>query len=55
MWIDDRNFPGGPIAFFTTQFSVPINTVGGAAFLLADFLADSALVRSYFTVRIMPN
>jgi len=43
MWIDDRNFPGGPIAFFTTQFSVPINTVGGAAFLLADFLADSAL------------
>lgn len=48
MWIDDRNFPGGPIAFFTTQFSVPINTVGGVAFILADFLADAILVSSLF-------
>lgn len=46
MWIDDRNFPGGPIAFFTSQFSLPVNTVGGVAFILSDFLADSILVSS---------
>ena len=44
MWIDDRNFPGGPIAFFTSQFSIASNTVGGVAFILSDFLADSILV-----------
>ncbi|KLO05094.1 hypothetical protein SCHPADRAFT_884040 [Schizopora paradoxa] len=50
MWIDDRNFPGGPIAFFTSEFSLPVNTVGGVAFILADFLADAILVYRLFVV-----
>ncbi|KLO07054.1 hypothetical protein SCHPADRAFT_922993 [Schizopora paradoxa] len=50
MWIDNRDFPGGPIAFFTSQFSIPSNTVGGVAFILSDFLADSILVYRLFVI-----
>lgn len=43
-WIDDRNFPGGPLAFFSERQSLPVNVASIATSVITLFLADSLLV-----------
>ncbi|GBE89273.1 hypothetical protein SCP_1502810 [Sparassis crispa] len=43
-WIDDRNYPGGPLAFLMQQQALPINTLGNSATLVSTFLADGSLL-----------
>ena len=44
MFIDNRDFPGGPMAYFITEYSNPVETVGSTAYVLANLLADGVLV-----------
>lgn len=46
-WIDDRNYPGGPLAFLLEQQARPANTAGNAAAIIITFLADGLLVCSF--------
>ncbi|TDL29699.1 hypothetical protein BD410DRAFT_833964 [Rickenella mellea] len=50
MWIDDRNIPGGPIAWLETHYSDPVNTLGNAAYIFANFLADGVLLSRLWVV-----
>ncbi|KAI0331106.1 hypothetical protein GY45DRAFT_1322808 [Cubamyces sp. BRFM 1775] len=43
-WIDDRNYPGGPLAFLLEQQARPANTAGNAAAIIITFLADGLLL-----------
>ncbi|KAL7283424.1 hypothetical protein ACG7TL_002854 [Trametes sanguinea] len=43
-WIDERNYPGGPLAFIVEQSSRPINTASIATSVVTLFLANSFLV-----------
>ncbi|EMD39076.1 hypothetical protein CERSUDRAFT_47914, partial [Gelatoporia subvermispora B] len=43
-WIDERNYPGGPLAFLMQQEAIPVNTVGNVVGIIADFMADSLLL-----------
>ncbi|KIJ44347.1 hypothetical protein M422DRAFT_30489 [Sphaerobolus stellatus SS14] len=43
-WIDDRNYPGGPLAYLLEQQSVPIQTAGNAESILISFMADALLI-----------
>ncbi|KAI0919677.1 hypothetical protein AcW1_003132 [Taiwanofungus camphoratus] len=43
-WIDDRNFPGGPLAFFSERQSLPVNVASIATSVITLFLADSLLI-----------
>ncbi|KAF8076135.1 hypothetical protein FPV67DRAFT_1664435 [Lyophyllum atratum] len=43
-WVDERNYPGGPIQFMFEQQSRPILTLGNTASILASFLADGLLL-----------
>ncbi|KAF8573445.1 hypothetical protein K439DRAFT_1375420 [Ramaria rubella] len=49
-WIDDRDFPGGPAAFNTLMYSNKIETLGNAAYITANFLADGLLIWRCFIV-----
>ena len=44
MFIDNRAFPGGPNAWFNANYSNGANTAGNAAYIIANFFADSLLV-----------
>ncbi|KAI0919667.1 hypothetical protein AcW1_003139 [Taiwanofungus camphoratus] len=43
-WIDDRDYPGGPLAFLLEQQSDSMNTVGNSVSFVATFLADGLLL-----------
>ena len=43
-FIDNRNFPGGPNAWFFTFYSLGVNTAGNAAYVVANVLTDGLLV-----------
>ncbi|KAF8870333.1 hypothetical protein BD779DRAFT_1681285 [Infundibulicybe gibba] len=43
-WISERGYPGGPLAFFTEQQSIPIVTVEGGWFTVATALAEGLLL-----------
>ncbi|KLO11089.1 hypothetical protein SCHPADRAFT_831580 [Schizopora paradoxa] len=48
MWIDDRNFPGGPPAWILANFNNSNNVVEEAAYIVANFVADASLIyRAY--------
>ena len=47
LWIDYRNFPGGPVAWYHGHYNNIYNTLGYAGFISANFLADAVLVSSY--------
>ncbi|EMD34961.1 hypothetical protein CERSUDRAFT_116481 [Gelatoporia subvermispora B] len=49
-WIDERNYPGGPLAFLLEQQSVWTNTLGNSASLVATFLADGLLIYRVYAV-----
>ncbi|KZT01799.1 uncharacterized protein LAESUDRAFT_717278 [Laetiporus sulphureus 93-53] len=49
-WIDDRNYPGGPLAFLLEEQSNAINTVGNSLSFVATFLADGLLLYRVYVV-----
>ncbi|KAE9393402.1 hypothetical protein BT96DRAFT_887315 [Gymnopus androsaceus JB14] len=44
MWIDDRNFPGGPLGYFSATTSMWMNVFGSAADATANILVDGLLL-----------
>ena len=46
MWIDHRNYPGGPLGFYKASQSAWYGTLGFAADAAANILGDGLLVRS---------
>ncbi|KAI0362156.1 hypothetical protein OH77DRAFT_25099 [Trametes cingulata] len=55
-WIDDRNYPGGPLSFMQEQQALPVDTVGNSAAIVASFLADGFLLyRCYLLWSHMPS
>ncbi len=51
VWIDYRNFPGGPVAWYKGHYDNVFNTLEFAGFISANFLADAVLVSRPFKVR----
>ncbi|KZT01789.1 uncharacterized protein LAESUDRAFT_450793 [Laetiporus sulphureus 93-53] len=49
-WIDNRNHPGGPLAFLLEQQASRFNTAGNASAFVATFLADGILVYRIYIV-----
>ena len=43
-WIDNRNYPGGPIAFTIDQYAIPMNVMGDSAFVVASWFQDAYVV-----------
>ncbi|KZT01790.1 uncharacterized protein LAESUDRAFT_752496 [Laetiporus sulphureus 93-53] len=43
-WIDERNYPGGPIAFFSDEQSLPVNAASITTSVITFFLADGLLI-----------
>lgn len=50
MFIDNREFPGGPTAYSLSQYSSPITVIPNACSIVAGWLADGFLVRLSPTV-----
>ena len=48
MWIDHRNYPGGPIGYFAATGADWYNVLGQAAGAAANILGDGLLVRLIF-------
>jgi hypothetical protein len=48
MWIDDRNYPGGPLEYFVETGDAWYNVVGLAAGALVNILGDGLLVCPIF-------
>lgn len=46
-FIDNRNYPGGPIGFIGVQFSLPFNIISNASLVSSNILADGLLVSGY--------
>lgn len=44
IWIDDRNYPGGPIGFLFNEFGLPLSTAGSASYVVNNFLTDLMVV-----------
>ncbi|KIJ64927.1 hypothetical protein HYDPIDRAFT_89869 [Hydnomerulius pinastri MD-312] len=43
-FIDNRDYPGGPNAYENNMFSIPVDDVGNASFVLTNWLADALVV-----------
>lgn len=43
-FIDDRNFPGGPSAYYVENFSTPIGFLGSICYAMENWFADGLLV-----------
>ena len=48
MWIDHRNYPGGPLVYFLATKAAWFNVFGMAAGAAANILGDGLLVRLIF-------
>jgi len=48
MWIDDRNYPGGPLGFFAVTGDAWYNVLGLATGAAVNILGDGLLVRPIF-------
>ncbi|KIJ42132.1 hypothetical protein M422DRAFT_171524 [Sphaerobolus stellatus SS14] len=44
MWIDHRNYPGGPLGYFSAQGAIWFNVLGSAADIFADILSNALLI-----------
>ena len=44
-FVDNDGFPGGPLAYLNATFSIPINILGVAVFIIANWLLDALMVR----------
>jgi len=52
VFIDDRNYPGGPSAFENNMFSIPTDDAGNAAFTLSNWLCDALVVSTSATIEL---
>ena len=43
-YVDDREYPGGPLQYFLNTSYIPVNTISVAVFFVANVLADALLV-----------
>lgn len=43
-FIDNRNYPGGVIAFLGVEFGLPVNIVSLASYITGNIMADALLV-----------
>ena len=48
MWIDHRNYPGGPLGYFVASLGSWYNVTGWAAGIATNILGDALLVRPVF-------
>jgi len=44
MFIDDRNFPGGPIEYLVKEYSFPVSMMGNAVFPIQIWLCDGLMI-----------
>ena len=49
MWIDNRNYPGGPLGYYNAAEAAWFNVLGQAAASAANILGDGLLVRLIFS------
>ncbi|GJJ11027.1 hypothetical protein Clacol_005258 [Clathrus columnatus] len=49
-FIDDRDFPGGPLAYSLTTYALPINVVGFVAYVVNAWLQDGLLLYRFFVI-----
>ena len=45
MFINDRNYPGGPPGFLLGEYSLPINTLSNTSYVIDNCLTDLMVVR----------
>lgn len=55
IYIDNRNYPGGPWSFFLATQNLPINVIFIATFFILTLLADALIVRRSFTSSYSSN
>jgi hypothetical protein len=44
MFVDNRMYPGGPTVYLMEHYDSPINQMGNAGYIVANFFADATLV-----------
>ncbi|EJD37909.1 hypothetical protein AURDEDRAFT_173048 [Auricularia subglabra TFB-10046 SS5] len=44
MFINDRNYPGGPVGYYVAAYNTPLIVVGNAAYIFNSFLSDGLLM-----------
>ena len=49
MWIEYRNYPGGPFVYYLENSTLWINIFGTAACIVGNYLNDALLVLSLFS------
>ncbi|KAH9945099.1 uncharacterized protein BXZ73DRAFT_38000 [Epithele typhae] len=49
-FIDNRDFPGGPMAWLFAFYSIGVNTAGNAGYIIGNFLADALLLWRVYVV-----
>ncbi|TFK47279.1 hypothetical protein OE88DRAFT_1636850 [Heliocybe sulcata] len=49
-FVDDRDYPGGPNAFFVSQNSLPVNILGDGTSFVAQWMQDGLLLWRYFLI-----
>ena len=52
MYVENRNYPGGPWQYFLDTQNLPVNVIFTAAFFSLTFLCDLLVVRSYISRNI---
>jgi len=50
IWIDNRGFTGGPVAWYHGHYDDPMNVLGLASFIFGNFLADGVLLYRMFII-----
>ncbi|KAE9394591.1 hypothetical protein BT96DRAFT_886487 [Gymnopus androsaceus JB14] len=50
MWIEHRNYPGGPVAYWTDNGAVWYNVLGSAADMFGNFMGDALLVYRLYVI-----
>ncbi|EJD41420.1 hypothetical protein AURDEDRAFT_169584 [Auricularia subglabra TFB-10046 SS5] len=51
MFIDERNYPGGPVGYYLNAYNTPMIIFGNAAFIYTNFLADGFMARPLILYR----
>ncbi|KZT44035.1 hypothetical protein SISSUDRAFT_1057041 [Sistotremastrum suecicum HHB10207 ss-3] len=49
-FIDNRNYPGGPVAFLGVEFALPDNVVSLASYIAANIMADALMIWRCYVV-----
>ncbi|TCD68583.1 hypothetical protein EIP91_010372 [Steccherinum ochraceum] len=55
IFVDNRNFPGGPGAYATTTFTVPVNIVCTAACVIGGWFMDALLIFRFYVIVAPPE